>query len=157
MWNWAQNDCKLCCFQCTNDTSLPSHSPGATEVYGFFFPRTGLGPDRRSSVLYFSPLEGAHIWHKDLSRWQEKVQSPLSSAASPLDTSVNAGRLDARSSPTHPKSSVCPTHLRASCDVFLGSQSREYSQQCCSVNTHFMEKTWETLSFVGNFSWIIFV
>lgn len=141
MWNSAQNDHKPHCFSaCTNDNSLPSYPPGSTEGYGFFLPKGWAWSDQCSSVLYFSPFEGAHIGHEDLSRWWEKAQWALSSAARPLEASVNAGRLDARSCTTHPKSSVCPTHPRASCDILPSSQSRECSQQCFSVNTHFMEK-----------------
>ena len=84
-WNSARSNCKPCSFPaCTSGISLPSHPPGATEVYLFFFTRTGLGPGRHSSVLYFSSLEGTYMWHEDPSRRWEKVRSPLSSAASPL-------------------------------------------------------------------------
>lgn len=134
----------------------PLHPLGPTEVYIFFF-QVGLEPDQCSSVLHLSPLEGAHTGHEDLSRWWGKARSPISLAAHPLEASVSAGHLDARRCATHPKSHVCSTHPRASCDILPSSQSRECSQQCRSVNTHFMEKNWETFSFVGNFSWIIFI
>lgn len=115
---------------------LPSHPAGPTGACIFYSKDwAGTWQTLVSSLCLFSVLaSGTKTWADDGKRHHHRfarLRVPWTFLSMPHAWVPRALLLIP---------SPCPDHLRASCDVFLGSQSREYSQQCCSVNTRFMEK-----------------
>lgn len=153
MFNSAQYDSRCCCFPAYPSDIFVVTPSRSGRCACFFIPRIVLLDIHNFSIslLWKALIHGTKTWADDGKRHHHcftRPQVPWTPQWIPI--------LGARSYAARPEPSVCPTDPRASFGTFLGSQSREYSQQHCSVNTHFMEKNGK-FSFVGNFSCIIFV